>query len=193
MKLNLSKYSSLIKILIIIPVTTGFLTLSDLVLPEKEITTEVISKKESYRAKFDKTTYNIYFSNNNDQFTKDVFEALSKGDKVITTVSFFTKEISKIKLLKTGKEYTKDTSESYFVYGLGLLFLITGFTWLKQSGLNSKESKFLIIIIFISAFSRFRILSKLQNDETSPPKNTLNDINNWISFLCRPCLCWSWR
>ena len=115
MKLNLSKYSSLIKILIIIPVTTGFLTLSDLVLPEKEITTEVISKKESYRAKFDKTTYNIYFSNNNDQFTKDVFEALSKGDKVITTVSFFTKEISKIKLLKTGKEYTKDTSESYFV------------------------------------------------------------------------------
>ncbi|MDT0559289.1 hypothetical protein RM697_11545 [Ichthyenterobacterium sp. W332] len=137
------------------------LILSELVLPEKEIQTTVVSKDESYRARFGTTTYNIYFENLNDQFNKEVFDHLMEGEEVLVNVSFFSKEISTVTSIKTGITHVKETSEEYFLYGLALVFILTSLIWLKPRMMSAKEARILAILIFISAFSLLRILKHL--------------------------------
>lgn len=158
MGLNLTKYSTLLKVLCVIPVLTGFLSLSDAVLPTKIIETEIVSKKESYRAKFDKTTYNIYFKNNNDQFTKEIFDVFQQGDQVILTVSFVDEEVQQIQKLGEPKVYINSTGEVYFKYGFAILFIIPLLVWFKKRPLSNKQSKYLIFIILMSIFSFIRIV-----------------------------------
>ncbi|WP_282134380.1 hypothetical protein [Seonamhaeicola maritimus] len=158
MRINFSKYSRQVKLLAIIPVVAGLLTFSESFLPYKEIETTVVSKNESYRAKFDRTTYNIYFENNNDQFTQEIFNALKVGDNVILTTSFFHEETSKITKVDTGKWYLNSTGEIYIQYVFALVFLLPALSWLKQRSLSSKQVKYIAIIILFSLFDFYRIL-----------------------------------
>lgn len=156
--INLSKYSRQIKILSIIPVLIGLLTFSETFLPSKNIETMVVSKNKSYRAKFDRTTYSIYFENNNDQFTEEIFNTLEVGDKVLLTVSYFHEETSKISKIDSAKTYTNSTGEVYFQYIFALVFLLPGLSWLKKKSLSSKQSKYIIFIIIFSSIDLYRLL-----------------------------------
>lgn len=156
--INLSKYSWQIKILSIIPVLIGLLTFSETFLPSKNIETTVVSKNKSYRAKFDRTTYSIYFENNNDQFTEEIFNTLEVGDKVLLTVSYFHEETSKISKIDSEKTYTNSTGEVYFQYIFALVFLLPGLSWLKKKSLSSKQSKYIIFIIIFSSIDLYRLL-----------------------------------
>lgn len=158
MRFNFSKYSKQIKVVSIIPFILGLLTFSELLLPNKNIETTITSKNESYRAKFDRTTYNIYFDNNNDQFTKDIFNSFEVGDKVILTVSYFHEETSKITDAKSGKVYKNATGEVYFHYLFALIFTLPGLSWIKKRSLNSKQVKYITFIILISLVSYYRLL-----------------------------------
>ena len=156
--LNLSKYSTLIKISCVIPVFMGLLTFSEIFFPFKNIQTEVISKNENFTAKFNRTTYNIYFENNNDQFTKEIFDAFEVGDQVVLKASYFNEETSEITKVNTGKTYINSTGEVYFQYIFALIFLLAGLSWLKKRSLSSKQSKYLIFIILFSLIDLYRLL-----------------------------------
>lgn len=156
--LNLSKYSKHIKTLSIIPLLVALLTFSEFVLPYKNIQTSVVSKKESYRAKFDKTTYNVYFENNNDQFTKEIFDALEVGDQVVLKASYFHEETSEIIKVKTGQAYSNSTGEVYFQYLFAMAFFIAGLSWLKKRSLSSKQAFYISLIIIFSMIDLYRLL-----------------------------------
>lgn len=156
--LNLSKYNKHIKVLSIIPVLIGLLTISESFLPNKNIETIVVSKKESYRAKFDRTTYNIYFENNNDQFTKEIFNDFEVGDNVTLTTSYFHEETSKITKKESGKIYENSTGEAYIQYIFAVIFLLPALSWTKKGSLSNKQSKYIIFIILFSFTDLYRIL-----------------------------------
>ncbi len=158
LRLNLSKYDKLIKTLSIIPVLIGFLTISESFLPKKNIETKVVSKNESYRAKFDRTTYNIYFDNNNDQFTEEIFNDFEVGDDVILTTSYFHEETSKITKKESGKTYENSTGEVYIQYIFAIIFLLPALSWIKKRSLSNKQSKYIIFIILFSLTDLYRIL-----------------------------------
>ena len=155
---NLAKYSKLIKILAIVPVFIGLINICETFMPYKDIDTIVVSKNENYRAKFDRTTYNIYFKRNNDQFTKDIFNALEVGDKVILKASCFHEETSEITKVEPGKTYKNSTGEVYFQYIFTIIFLLPALSWLKKGSLSNKQCKYIIFIILFSLTDLYRLL-----------------------------------
>ncbi|MGB5417828.1 hypothetical protein [Algibacter sp.] len=161
MKINLSKYNKQIKILSVIPVLVGLLTIAEAFLPYKNIPATVITKNESYRAKFDRTTYNVYFESNNDQFTEDIFNALEVGDKVILSTSYFHEETSEITKVESGKTFKNDTGEVYVQYIFAFVFLIPALAWFKKHSISNKQAKYLIFIILFSLIDFYRILKHL--------------------------------
>jgi hypothetical protein len=158
MNLNLAKYSKLLKILAIIPVLIGLITFLEAFLPYKNIETSVVSKDKSYRAKFDRTTYNIYFENNNDQFTEEIFNNLKVGDDVILKVSYLHEETSEITKVTSNKIFSNSTGEVYVVYLLALGFLLPGLSWLKKRSLSSKQAMYMLAIILVSLGDLYRLL-----------------------------------
>ena len=158
MKLNFSKYSKQIKILSIIPVLVGLANLAECFLPSKQIETFVVTKNSSYRAKYDTTTYNLYFENNNDQFTEEIFNKLQEGDEVILHVSYFTEEVSKITNKNTQQTFENSTSEIYFKYVFTIIFLVPLVYIFKKKSLSAKQSKYLVFIIIFSIISFYRLI-----------------------------------
>jgi len=158
MGLNLPKHSKLIKFLCFIPILVGIMDITENFLPTKEIETSVISKNTSYRAKFDKTTYNIDFEDNNDQFTQEIYNEFNIGDKVIIDATYFTEETSSIRKLNSDKVFENSTGEIYFRILFGLVFLIPLFWISKKQQLSAKQCKYALILIFISALSMIRVI-----------------------------------
>lgn len=158
MKLNFSKYSKLIKILSVIPIALGLAHLAEYFLPEKQVETYIVSKSADYRAKFDTTTYNIRFENNNDQFTEDIFNALEEGDEVTLKVTFFSEEVNSITKLTTNQTFENSTSEIYFRYLFTIIFLIPLLYVFKKRSLSAKQSKYIAFIIVFSLISLYRII-----------------------------------
>ncbi|MEP1487651.1 MAG: hypothetical protein ABJK28_04425 [Algibacter sp.] len=158
MNLNLAKYSKLLKVLAIIPILIGLITFLEAFLPYKNIETSVVSKDKSYRAKFDRTTYNIYFENNNDQFTEEIFNNLKVGDDVILKASYFHEETSEITKVTSNKIFSNSTGEVYIVYLLALVFLLPGLSWFKKRSLSSKQSMYVLAIILVSLGDLYRLL-----------------------------------
>mgnify|MGYP007009413236 CR=1 FL=1 len=158
MNLNLPKYSKLIKILSIIPVAVGLMTFIEVFLPYKSINTVITSKNTSYRARFHSTTYSIDFTDNNDQFTEEIYNSFHVNDEVIVYATYFNEEVAKIKNKNSGKIYENSTGEVYFLYGFALLYLLAGLTWIKKHNLSAEQCKFALFIIIFSSITFFRIL-----------------------------------
>lgn len=127
-------------------------------MPFKNIKTNVVSKDKSYRAKFDRTTYNIYFENNNDQFTEEIFNNINVGDEVILKASYFHEETSELTNIKSNKVYSNSTGESYVAYLLAFVFLLPGLSWFKKRNLSSKQSMYMFAIILVSLGDLYRLL-----------------------------------
>lgn len=156
--MDLAKYSQFIRYSMFVPLIIGFLILSELVLPLKQIETEIIDKNESYRAKFNNTTYNIYFENNNDQFTEEVFNNLEIGDQVKLETTYFTKEVSTITNLETNELFKNETNENYVRSGLAIIMIISFIYFFRKSVLTSKNMKIMLLIIFFTLINIYRII-----------------------------------
>lgn len=158
MGLNLPKYSKPIQLLCLIPILVGIMNITENFLPTKEIKTKAISKNTSYRERFDKTTYNIDFEDNNDQFTQEIYNELNIGDEVVINATYFTEETSSIRKLDSDKIFENSTGEIYFRILFGLAFLIPLFWVSKKQQLSAKQCKYSLILIFISTLSLIRVI-----------------------------------
>ncbi len=156
--MDLSKYSKQIKFLTTIPLLVGILTFIEVILPNNSITTTVVSKKEKYRKKTDKTTYTIQFEYLDDQFTPEIYEALSKGDKVTLEVSPVHKQIKSVSTLNNKEKFQNETGENYYIFGFGLVFLLSSLVWLKKGVLSKNQSNYIALIILVSIISIIRMI-----------------------------------
>lgn len=156
--MDLVKYSKTARYLMFIPLIVGLLILSEIFLPSVISENEVIDKTESYRAKYNMTTYNLYFQNNNEQFTEEVFNEFEIGDKVKLKTSFFTKEVSSITNLSTKKTFENETNEVYVKYALALVMVISFIYFFRKSALTSKNIKIMLLVIVFTLVNLYRII-----------------------------------
>jgi hypothetical protein len=134
------------------------MTFIEVFITYKNINTVITSNNKSSREKFDRTTYSIDFTNNNDQFTEEIYNSFNVNDEVIVYATYFNEEVAKIKNKNSVKIYENSTGEVYFLYGFALLYLLAGLTWLKKHNLSAKQCKFALFIIIFSSITFFRIL-----------------------------------
>lgn len=146
----------------VIPFLVGVLSFLDIVFPQKKIQSEIIDKSSSYRAKFDRTTYTIYFNELSDQFSEEVYNQLNVGDRVVLVVSFFNKEVQFFTRVSDSKVFVKDTGEEYFEYGFAITYvLMSVFVWFQKGYLRSLVAQMSVVVIFISSMSLLRIITNL--------------------------------
>ncbi|MCO4806544.1 MAG: hypothetical protein KC456_08120 [Flavobacteriales bacterium] len=157
-KLQLGKYSTLLKILTIIPFLVGMLTMLEDQFPMREISAQVVSKSSNYRLKTNTTTYTIDFGSIDDQFTEYIFNSFQEGDLVELKATQFHKQIREIKRLSDQKIFENSTSEPYFLFVFGLVFLLSGISWFKRGPLSDTQAKYLSFVITLSVISLLRIL-----------------------------------
>ncbi len=156
--MNLEKYSQAVRYLMFLPLLVSILILSELFLPLKQTSTKVIDKRENYRVKFNTTTYNLYFENNNDQFTQEIYNNFEIGDQVILETTFFTREVNSISDIKKNEDFKNETNEIYVRYGMAILMLISFIYFFRKSFLTSKNLKIMVLVIFFSIINLYRIV-----------------------------------
>ncbi len=156
--MNLEKYSQAVRYLMFLPLLVSILILSELFLPLKQTSTKVIDKRENYRVKFNTTTYNLYFENNNDQFTQEIYNNFEIGDQVILETTFFTREVNSISDIKKNEDFKNETNEIYVRYGMAILMLISFIYFFRKSFLTSKNLKIMVLVIIFSIINLYRIV-----------------------------------
>ena len=152
MRLNLSKYSKLIKYLCILPVIVAVFSLSELVVPLKTIESQIVSKDVNHKVRFgfDHYTYTIHFNNLREQFSEEIYKIAEIGDKTLSKVTYLSDQIQEITFKKNNKKYVNSSGENYAIVFLGIFMLLAGLSWLKKQNLSNKQSKYLIFIIIFS-------------------------------------------
>ena len=156
--MNLEKYSQAVRYLMFLPLLVSILILSELFLPLKQTSTKVIDKRENYRVKFNSTTYNLYFENNNDQFTQEIYNNFEIGDQVLLETTFFTREVNSISDIKKNEDFKNETNEIYVRYGMSILMLISFIYFFRKSVITSKNLKIMVLVIFFSIINLYRIV-----------------------------------
>lgn len=156
--MNLEKYSQAVRYLMFLPLLVSILILSELFLPLKQTSTKVIDKRENYRVKFNTTTYNLYFENNNDQFTQEIYNNFEIGDQVLLETTFFTREVNSISDIKKNEDFKNETNEIYVRYGMAILMLISFIYFFRKSVITSKNLKIMVLVIFFSIINLYRIV-----------------------------------
>ena len=159
MSFTLTNYSKYIKLISILPIILGLSTFVDLVLPNKQINTKVVSKGKSYRAKFGNTTYKIGFENNNDQFTPEIFNKIAEGDDVVLITDYIHEEVRAINIKSTNTNLINNTNEIYFQLILALVMLFPIFYLFKKRRLSTKQCKYILIISAISFAGIYRLIN----------------------------------
>ncbi|MEO5776671.1 MAG: hypothetical protein ABIQ27_07180 [Flavobacterium sp.] len=154
-----STYYKIAKFFLVIPLLAGLLTLVEQFLPFQKMTTVVESKSISERQRFGTTTYNIRFTNNNDQFTEKIYNALTVGDSVQLEVRYFTKEVSSISLKNNSVVIKNSTKEIYFILGIGLALFGFSVFFLRKSYYTRKNYRFIILLCFFGFVNLVRIIS----------------------------------
>lgn len=156
--MNRSKQATLIKLLTIIPLLVGSLTFIETVLPNYNITTTVISKKENYRLKTDRTTYTIEFENIDDQFTQEIYESIAENDQVVLEITPFHKQIKSVTNLINNQILQNETGENYAIFGFGLVFILSSLIWLKKGELPKILTIYILFITLISLIMGIKML-----------------------------------
>lgn len=156
--MNLEKYSQAVRYLMFLPLLVSILILSELFLPLKKTSTKVIDKRENYRVKFNTTTYNLYFENNNDQFTQEIYNNFEIGDQVLLETTFFTREVNSISDIKKNEDFKNETNEIYVRYGMAILMLISFIYFFRKPVLTSKNLKIMVLVIIFSIINLYRIV-----------------------------------
>lgn len=141
-----------------IPILTGVLTLADFVLPYQNIRTKVVSKDTSYRAKYDRTTYNIVFEKFNEQFTSEIYNSFFEGDEVVLKAMFFTKEVIRLKHIQDVKFIENLTYEKDILLLFGFLYLVPLIWIFKKKSLSNKQCYFALGFVFMGTASLIRII-----------------------------------
>jgi hypothetical protein len=151
MQFDLTRFTAIFKILVVIPVLVGVLSLVDLVLPTKKVPATVTDKVSSYRLKSDNTTYSLHFGSLSEQFDEQTFRELNIGDSVTLEVTLFNRTIES--LTSQGNNYTVDNNEYWATILFGLIYLLSGLIWFKTGFLSQKQS-ILILFIIVAGFTQ---------------------------------------
>ena len=151
-------YSKILKILAAIPVVVGLLTFIEVLMPYKIMDTVVVSKEKEYRAKNDMMTYIINFQGINDQFTEEIYTQLRKGDQVQLSLTFFNKQVRKVKRLRDNMQFENNTLEPYALFVFAFAFLLAALSWVKSGALNDGQSIILSMVILFGLIQGIRML-----------------------------------
>ena len=157
MALDPKKYQGLIKLLAIIPFTWGLLTFVEVVMDTKTEPNQVFSKSENFRIKTQKTTYTIDFKNINDQFTKDIYDQLSRTDSVMLELTPIHRQIVSVTPFSTGIKLVNDTNEFFAILIFGAAFILSGLVWFKKDPLSKRQFNMVGLTIIFSIISIVRI------------------------------------
>lgn len=149
MNFTFSKYDKLISLFCVIPIIVGVLSLVEIFLPYKKIEATV-KFKTIHKGSYDRIVHTVYFENNLEQFTKEIYDELNIGDSVLLKVTFFSEQTEEIILNK--RNFINSTGEKYASIFISIFFLIPGLFWFKKKGLSNKKYLYLISIIAISAY-----------------------------------------
>ncbi|MFT6716783.1 MAG: hypothetical protein ACJA0Q_001431 [Saprospiraceae bacterium] len=156
--MDLSRFSKAIKILSVVPLIIGSLIFIEIILPEDSLLTIVDSKSENYRLKTDKTTYTIKFENTDDQFTEEIYNAINKNDSVLLKTTALNKQVSSLTIIKTGEKFLNETGENIAIFAFGVVFVLSGFSFLIKGELGKKPSLIISIMILISIVMGLKML-----------------------------------
>lgn len=159
--MDIAKYTNVLKYLTLIPMLSGVLTFVEAFLPYKSYETVVVSKQSSYRAKSGTTTYNVYFSGIDDQFTEEIYNNLLEGDEVLLKATYFNQQIRQVTKLSEEKTYENSTGEPYALYVFATIFLLSGLVWFKTGHLKNRHAWYLALIILIGSITLIRVGSGL--------------------------------
>lgn len=150
-------YYKLAKYSLIFPFLDGLLHLIELALPLQSITTYVVNKTESTRARFGTTTYSIDFTSTNDQFSELVYNSMSVNDTVTLKVAQFSKEVREIYHHSSGSTMPNDTGEIYIQTLLALAAFIFSIWLFRKPYYTNRQYRYCIVLIFIGFFGLIRL------------------------------------
>ncbi|MGL2963442.1 hypothetical protein ACSVH2_06445 [Flavobacterium sp. RSB2_4_14] len=123
------------------------------------MTTTVARKNSSERQRFGTTTYSIDFTNNNDQFTAEIYNAVTVSDTVVLETLYLSKEVKTLQVQNSSAILENNTSEIYFQMGMALAFIGFGSFFLRKAYYTNKNYRYIIIVSLISFFSLIRIIT----------------------------------
>lgn len=150
-------YHKIAKVFLVIPLLAGLLTIAEQFLPLQKVSTVVEYKSVSESAKSG-LTYSIDFSENNDQFTEEIYNQVKEGDAVNLEVLYFTKEVKTLQL-PGSVVLENSTSEVYFQLGMALAFIIFSVYFLRKNFFTNKNYRYIVLLCLIGLVSLIRIIS----------------------------------
>lgn len=151
-------YYKLAKYSLVFPFLDGLLHLVELALPLQTLTTLVIDKAISTRAKFGTTTYSVEFSKTNDQFSESVYNTLAINDTVTLKVAHFSKEVREIYHHTSGNTMPNDTYEIYIQTVLALVLFIFSIWLFRKPYYTNRQYRYIAVLAFIGLFGLIRLL-----------------------------------
>lgn len=150
-------YYKLTKYSLIFPFLDGLLHLIELALPLQTITTNVVNKAISTRARFGTTTYSVDFTSTNDQFSESVYNTLAKNDTVTLKVAQFSKEVREVYHHTTGNSMQNDTGEIYIQTLLALAAFIFSIWLFRKPYYTNRHYRYSIVLILFGFFGLLRL------------------------------------
>lgn len=155
--MHYEKYYKIAKFSLIIPLLVGLITITEQFLPFQKVA-ETVEYKHVSKSLKSGTTYSIDFTNNNDQFTEQIYNAVSEGNKVTLETRYFSKEVNSLQLENSTILYQNDTSEIYFLLGIAIAFIVFSVYFLRKPFYTNKNYKFIIFVCLFGFISLIRIL-----------------------------------
>lgn len=156
MNFELSRFTDIFRILVVIPVIVGLMTLAEFILPMQHLDSVVIDKKETTSIKrgFTKT---VYFSNISEQFDEEIFNLLNVGDSVVLQVTAFNKAVKGVTLKSANKTLANNSNEWIFMFGFAIAFILSGAIWFKKGFLTNRQSFYVFMAIVLGTINAVRI------------------------------------
>lgn len=156
MNFELSRFTDIFRILVVIPVIVGLMTLAEFILPMQHLDSVVIDKKEttSIKGGFTKT---VYFSNISEQFDEEIFNLLNVGDSVVLQVTAFNKAVKGVTLKSANKTLANNSNEWIFMFGFAIAFILSGAIWFKKGFLTNRQSFYVFMAIVLGTINAVRI------------------------------------
>jgi hypothetical protein len=155
--MHYEKYYKLAKFSLIIPLVVGLITIAEQFLPLQKVS-ETVEYKHVSKSLKSGTTYSIDFTHNNDQFTEEIYNAVSEGNSVILETRYFSKEVNTLQPENSTKIYQNNTSEIYFLLGIAIAFIAFSVYFLRKPFYTNKNYKYIIFVCLFGVVSLIRIL-----------------------------------
>lgn len=155
---NLSPYSKYLKVLAIIPVLVGLLTIVEIFLPLEIKTTVLVNKHERTSLKSASTTYTLEFEGANDQFSEEIYNSIKIGDSATLYYTPYSRETREISI-KGGNRIENKSGDRTALTLIGIAFMLTALVWTRSGWLKETPAKWTAIAIVFAVIHLIRIIN----------------------------------